>query len=268
MIKKAIIPAAGFGTRSLPITKVIPKEMFPVGLKPAIEYVVEEAVLAGIEQILMIVSRSKNLIVDYFDYSFELEMFLQKANKLSLLSNVQLPNIQMVYTRQPFPRGLGDAIRLGKNFIGNDPFAVLLPDDIFRGGGLSELVEAYEKNQTTVLGLTKVESEHLKDYGVVKGQMVHNDFYKILDIIEKPQKNPPSNLALSGRYIFTSEIMTELENVEPGVGGEIQLTDAITNLLKKVDCYGKIISGQRYDIGKETDYLALINEVYKQNKKN
>ncbi len=150
MIKKAIIPAAGFGTRGLPITKVIPKEMFPVGLKPAIEYVVEEAVLAGIEQILIIVSRSKNLIVDYFDYSFELEMFLQKANNLSLLSNVQLPNIQIVYTRQPFPRGLGDAIRLGKNFVGNDPFAVLLPDDIFRGGGLSELVEAYEKNKATV----------------------------------------------------------------------------------------------------------------------
>lgn len=268
MIKKAIIPAAGFGTRSLPITKVIPKEMFPVGLKPAIEYVVEEAIIAGIEQILMIVSRSKNLIVDYFDYSFELEMFLQKTNKLSLLSNIQLPNIQIIYTRQPFPKGLGDAISLGKNFVGNEPFAVLLPDDIFRGGGLIELVEAYKKNKTTILGLTKVASEHLKDYGVIKGQQVNKEFYKILDIIEKPQKNPPSNLALSGRYIFTSEIMSELKNVDPGVGEEIQLTDAIKKMLNKRDCFGKIISGQRYDIGKEEDYLALLNEVYKQNKQN
>ncbi|CAH0345488.1 UTP--glucose-1-phosphate uridylyltransferase [Bacillus sp. CECT 9360] len=266
MIKKAIIPAAGIGTRSLPITKVIPKEMFPIGLKPAIEYIVDEAISSGIEQILIIVSRSKNLIVDYFDHSFELEMFLEHANKSALLSKLKLPDIQILYTRQPFARGLGDAIRIGKNFVGNDPFAVLLPDDIIisqKGGGLSELIEVYEKNKSTVIGLTKVEKDRLADYGVVKGQLVENALYKILDIVEKPQKNPPSNLAVTGRYVFSSDIMPILENLEPDIGGEIQLTDAIKLLLKRKICYGKLISGERYDIGKEIDYLALLNYVYK-----
>ena len=251
MVTKAIIPAAGYGTRSLPITKVIPKEMFPVGLKPAIEYVVEEAVSSGIEQILMIVSRSKNLIVDYFDQSLELEMFLERSNKTSLLNRMKLPNIQILYTRQPFAKGLGDAIRLGKNFIGSDPFAVLLPDDIIlseNNGCLAELIDVYNKRKASVLGLTRVNTEHLKDYGVVKSEWVEDMIYKIVDIVEKPKQNPPSNLAVTGRYVFTPHIMTELENLVPGAGNEIQLTDAIKKLLNKETCYGKIITGERYDI--------------------
>ncbi len=266
MVTKAIIPAAGYGTRSLPITKVIPKEMFPVGLKPAIEYVVEEAVSSGIEQILMIVSRSKNLIVDYFDQSLELEMFLERSNKTSLLNRMKLPNIQILYTRQPFAKGLGDAIRLGKNFIGSDPFAVLLPDDIIlseNNGCLAELIDVYNKRKASVLGLTRVNTEHLKDYGVVKSEWVEDMIYKIVDIVEKPKQNPPSNLAVTGRYVFTPHIMTELENLVPGAGNEIQLTDAIKKLLNKETCYGKIITGERYDIGKEEEYLTLLNKIYK-----
>jgi UTP--glucose-1-phosphate uridylyltransferase len=265
LIKKAIIPAAGFGTRSLPITKVIPKEMFPIGMKPAIEYVVEETLAAGIEQILVVVSRSKNLIVDYFDHSFELEAFLEKRNKTELLNKLNIPDVQMFYTRQPYARGLGDAIRLGKAFVGNDPFAVLLPDDIIvhkSGSGLKELIEVYEKHQGSVIGLTKVNHERLKNYGVIEGKEIDKDLYEIIDIIEKPKKNPPSNFAVIGRYVFTPDMMSHLEKLNPGVGGEYQLTDAIKEMLGKDKCYGKVISGERYDIGLETDYIRLINKMY------
>ena len=264
MIKKAIIPAAGFGTRSLPITKVIPKEMFPIGDKPSIQYVVEEAISAGIEQILMIVSRSKNLIVDYFDHSLELEMFLKKANKSSLLNKVKIPDLQILYTRQSFARGLGDAVRLGKNFVGEDAFAVLLPDDIIVGNGIRDLIEVYEKEKSHVIGLTEVKAERLKNYGIIQGQNIEQDLYKVLNIVEKPQQNAPSNLAVIGRYVFTPEIMTALNHLDPGVGGEIQLTDGIKKVLNTDKCFGKIISGDRYDIGLEEDYLSLINFVFNQ----
>ena len=264
MIKKAIIPAAGFGTRSLPVTKVIPKEMFPIGDKPSIQYVVEEAISAGIEQILIIVSRSKNLIVDYFDYSLELEMFLKKANKEFLLPRLNIPDIQIIYTRQSSAKGLGDAVRLGKHFVGNDAFAVLLPDDIIIGGGLKELIDIYEKKNSHVIGLTKVEEQFLKNYGVIDGKPAAPDLYELVNIIEKPQQNAPSNLAVVGRYIFTPTIMKALENLEPSIGGEIQLTDAIKKILQKDKCYGKVLSGTRYDIGSTADYLAVQNYVFNQ----
>ncbi|MFJ8264452.1 UTP--glucose-1-phosphate uridylyltransferase [Peribacillus asahii] len=264
MIKKAIIPAAGFGTRSLPVTKVIPKEMFPIGDKPSIQYVVEEAISAGIEQILIIVSRSKNLIVDYFDYSLELEMFLKKANKEFLLHQLNIPDIQIVYTRQSAAKGLGDAVRLGKHFVGNDAFAVLLPDDIIVGGGLKELIDIYENKNSHVIGLTKVEEQFLKNYGVIDGKPAAPDLYELVNIIEKPQQNAPSNLAVVGRYIFTPAIMKALENLEPGIGGEIQLTDAIKKVLQEDKCYGKVLSGTRYDIGSTADYLAVQNYIFNQ----
>lgn len=267
MIKKAIIPAAGFGTRNLPITKVIPKEMFPIGEKPSIQYIVEEAISAGIEQILMIVSRSKNLIVDYFDHSLELEMFLKKTNKISLLSKVKLPDLQILYTRQSFARGLGDAVRLGKNFVGEDAFAVLLPDDIIIGNGIKDLIEVYKKQKSHVIGLKEVKTELLMNYGIIEGQTMEQDLYKIVNIVEKPQQNPPSNLAVIGRYVFTPEIMRALDNLNPGAGGEVQLTDGIKKLLYTDKCYGKIISGDRYDIGLEADYLSLINFIYNQKNK-
>jgi UTP--glucose-1-phosphate uridylyltransferase len=266
LIKKAIIPAAGYGTRSLPITKVVPKEMFPIGVKPAIHYVVEEAAASGVEEILIIVSRTKNLIVDYFDYSLELEAYLERQNKQHLMQSTIVPNVQIFYTRQPFANGLGDAIRLGKSFVGNDPFAVLLPDDLMVGEekpGLEELIDAYEKNMNHVIGVKKVESEFLKNYGVIKGNEIEKGLYQLEDIIEKPKENPPSNLAVIGRYVFNPSIFSSLDKVTKGVGGEIQLTDAIKEELLKNSVQGKIIEAMRYDIGSTKDYIELINKVNK-----
>jgi UTP--glucose-1-phosphate uridylyltransferase len=265
VIRKAIIPAAGYGTRALPITKVIPKEMFPIGVKPAIHYIVEEAAASGIEQILMIVSRRKNLIVDYFDHSLELEAFLEKENKSHLMQDFDFPNVQIQYIRQPYAKGLGDAIRLGKEFVGNEPFAVLLPDDIMIGEtpALNQLIEQFIKMKRSIIGLNKVKTEHLQHYGVVKGKRLEKGWYQLEDIIEKPKMNPPSNLAVIGRYVFTPSIFDDLECLSPGVGGEYQLTDAVKNLMLRENVYGKVIKGKRYDIGKEEEYIQLVNLVHK-----
>ncbi len=266
MVKKAIIPAAGYGTRSLPITKVIPKEMFPIDVKPAIHYVVEEAIESGIEEILMIVSRSKNLIVDYFDHSFELEAFLKKQNKTHLLEKEFVPNIQIYYTRQPYAKGLGDAIYLGKSFVGNDPFAVLLPDDIILSEtkpAIQQLIEEYMLYHQSVIGLNKVADKHLHKYGVIKGEPFEKEIYKIVDIVEKPRNNPPSNLAVIGRYVLTPSIFAYLETLTVKDGEEIQLTDAIKKMVTAEACYGKLIEGKRFDIGTHDDYISLINMVNK-----
>jgi UTP--glucose-1-phosphate uridylyltransferase len=258
MIKKAIIPAAGYGTRSLPITKVVPKELFPIGVKPAIHYVIEEAIASGIEEILIVVSRSKNLIVDYFDRSLELEAYLEKKQKSHLLEKYKIPNIQIQFTRQPYARGLGDAILLGKNFVGNEPFAVLLPDEVIFDkdkAGLDQLVKVYEKNKKSVLGLYEVEKHMLSNYGVVELDELENNVGKVINIVEKPN-NPPSNLAVIGRYVFNPIIFSCLEKVKPGVGGEIQLTDAIYEMLKLENCYGKRIHGNRFDISRFEEYIA------------
>jgi UTP--glucose-1-phosphate uridylyltransferase len=268
VIKKAIIPAAGYGTRGLPITKVIPKEMFPIGVKPAVHYIVEEAAASGIEQILMIVSRRKNLIVDYFDHSLELEAFLEKENKRHLIQDFSIPNVQIQYIRQPYAKGLGDAIRLGKSFVGNEPFAVLLPDDIMIGDtpALNQLIEQFLMIKRSIIGLNKVKTEQLKHYGVVKGKRKDKGWYKLEDIIEKPKINPPSNLAVIGRYVFTPTIFDHLDRLSPGVGGEYQLTDAVKNLMLREDVYGKVIKGKRYDIGKEEEYIQLVNLVHNNEK--
>ena len=263
-IRKAIIPAAGYGTRSLPITKVVPKELFPIGSKPAIHYVVEEAVAAGIEEILIVVSRNKNMIIDYFDRSLELEAFLEKKNKLHLLEKTETPDVKIQFTRQPFAMGLGDAILQGKNFVGNEPFAVLLPDDLFlfdEVAPLAEMIENCNPSTSTILGLKKVELESLKNYGVVEQTELSSDVHRITGIIEKPEKNPPSDLAVIGRYVLSHRIFSILETLEPGVGDEIQLTDAIAELLKQQTCLGKVISAERFDIGVEDEYVALVNRI-------
>ncbi|GAA0340596.1 UTP--glucose-1-phosphate uridylyltransferase [Bacillus carboniphilus] len=265
MIKKAIIPAAGYGTRCLPITKVIPKEMFPIGEKPAIQYIVEEAMNSGIEEILMVVSRAKNIIVDYFDHSLELEAFLARKNKKYLLEELEFPKIQIHYTRQPYAKGLGDAVLLGKQFAQGDPVAVLLPDDIVvakRTPALQQLVNVYNQTGGSVIGLKKVPSEFLKKYGVIKGQLIGNETIKIGDIVEKPQENPPSNLAVVGRYIFTPEIFSFLEKIAPGKDEEYQLTDAIKELIGDKNVFGRIIDGDRYDIGNIDEYVQLINNLH------
>lgn len=267
MVRKAIIPAAGYGTRSLPITKAIPKEMFPLGLKPAIHYIVEEAVNSGIEQLLIITSKSKDMIIDYFDYSLELDTFLKSQNKEHLVKKLALPKVEILYIRQPYASGLGDAIRLGKEFVGNEPFGVLLPDDIVipkQYPALKELIDVHKETYGSVIGLKRVNQECLKDYGVIQGKD-NQDFIEIHDIVEKPKTNPPSDLAVIGRYIFTPEIFQCLESVKKGVGGEIQLTDAIKGLLAYESVIGKVISGDRYDIGKLDEYVQLMNILSKDN---
>lgn len=239
--------------------------MFPINNKPSIQYVVEEAITAGIKQILFIVSRSKNLIVDYFDHSLELEMYLHRTKKSALLEKVKIPDIQFYYTRQPFARGLGDAVLLGKEFVREDPFAVLLPDDIIVGGGIKDLMNVYEKKKSHVIGLKEVEMERLQNYGVIEGRSIDKDLYSVVNIVEKPKQNAPSNLAVIGRYVFSPNVMSVLEKIGPDGGGEIQLTDGIKQMLNQDKCYGTIIGGKRFDIGLVTDYLALQNYVLDQN---
>ncbi|MFN7251046.1 MAG: UTP--glucose-1-phosphate uridylyltransferase [Anaerobacillus sp.] len=265
-VKKAIIPAAGYGTRNLPITKVLPKEMFPINRKPAIQYIVEEAIEAGIEEILIIVSRNKNMILDYFDRSLELEAFLEKTNKLHLLKDEVITNSPIQYMRQSYAEGLGDAVYLGKQFVGNEPFAVLLPDDLFlcpKKGALAQLIEYYKTS--SMIGIQRVEADLLKNYGVVKAEKVKECQFQISDIVEKPEVSPPSDLAVTGRYIFNPSIFSYLEKIEKGAGGELQLTDAIKASLGDEKCFGIKIEGDRYDIGKEEDYIKLINRLWKNN---
>ncbi len=257
-----MIPAAGYGTRNLPITKVIPKEMFPINGKPAIHYIVEEAAASGIEELLIIVSRSKNSIIDYFDDSPELEAILESKNKQHLLQNAQIPKVHIQFVRQPRANGLGDAISLAKRFVGNDSFAVLLPDDIILGkekAGILELIDLYKQYKGNVIALKEVNEDELKNYGVINGEEMEESLYLLKDIIEKPESSPPSNLAVIGRYILSPSIFKYLEQVIPGAGGEYQLTDAIKLMLQQDNCFGKVINGQRYDIGKMDEYLQLIN---------
>lgn len=260
MVRKAIIPAAGYGTRSLPITKAIPKEMFPLGLKPAIHYIVEEAVQSGIEQLLIVISHSKDSILKYFSPSMELEAFLKSKNKEYMLKQLELPDIKISYIKQPDGKGLGDAIRLGKEFVGNEPFGVLLPDDFViscQTPALSQLIHVYKETQSSVIGLKQVKQEHLKNYGVIQGSSKTN-LIEIENIVEKPKTDPPSNLAVIGRYVFTPDIFPCLEAEKVGLDGEIQLTDAIKTLLDLQPIYGKMISGDRYDIGNLEEYIELM----------
>jgi UTP--glucose-1-phosphate uridylyltransferase len=268
MVKKAIIPAAGYGTRSLPITKVLPKEMFPICGKPAIDFLVEEAIQSGIEQILIVVSRSKNMILDYFDRSLELEAHLIAKHKEHLIKEISLPNVHIQYVRQPYARGLGEAILLGKNFAGNEPFAVMLPDEIILSQEkppLLQLINMHEKYHGNIIGLKKMELPEVRKYGVIKPEIMLENQYKIIDIIEKPKGSPPSDLAVIGRYILQPAIFKYLENLEPGVGGEIQLTDAIKTMLKDFSSYGLEIDGERFDIATMSDYVKLINLIYNSN---
>jgi UTP--glucose-1-phosphate uridylyltransferase len=265
MVKKAIIPAAGYGTRNLPITKVLPKEMLPICGRPAIDFLIEEAIQSGIEQILIVVSRSKNMILDYFDRSLELEAHLKATHKEYLINEISVPNVHIQFVRQPTARGLGDAILLGKHFVGDEPFAVMLPDEIILSKekpSLLQLIKMNERFSGNIIGLKKMELSEIKKYGVIKPENLVETQFKIIDIIEKPQNDPPSNFAVIGRYILQPEIFNYLENLEPGVGGEIQLTDAIKAMLEDYSSYGLEMEGERFDIAKACDYVKLINLIY------
>ncbi|MDG4656629.1 UTP--glucose-1-phosphate uridylyltransferase [Ectobacillus antri] len=265
MVKKAVIPAAGYGTRNLPITKVLPKEMFPIAGRPAIDYIVREAVEAGIEEIFIIISRSKNMIMDYFDRSLELEVFLQQSQKSHLLPLLQFPKVNIQFMRQSYAKGLGDAVRLAEKFVGNEPFAVLLPDQIFineTANTLQHIIATYEQHKGDVVGVKAVAQEDLKLYGVIQGTQLSEGLYNVTDIIEKPQSNPPSNLAVIGRYIFTPQIFSYLNKTGLGVGNEIQLTDAIKQMISGYTVKAKVLESECYDLGKEEEYMALLNYMF------
>lgn len=265
MVKKAVIPAAGYGTRNLPITKVLPKEMFPICGRPAIDYIVQEAIEAGIEEILIVLSRSKTMIMDYFDRSLELETFLNTNGKSHLLPLLQQPNVHIQYVRQSYASGLGDAIRLAERFVNNDPFAVLLPDQFFvneKNNALRKIIEAYNEHETNIIGVKEVRKEDLKLYGVIEGLEVSDGLYNMIDIIEKPQINPPSNLAVIGRYVFTPEIFSFLHQTSPGIGNEVQLTDAIKKMLLTHPVKAQVLTMDCFDLGKEAEYVALLQQLF------
>ena len=268
-IRKAVIPAAGFGTRFLPATKAQPKEMLPIVDTPAIQYIVKEALDSGIEEILIITGRSKRAIEDHFDSSVELEELLQKQGKNKQLAMVKdLADIKIHFIRQKSPRGLGDAVLCAKAFIGDEPFAVLLGDDIVYNPEkpcLQQLMDCYEQHPGIILGAQFVPNEKVSSYGIVSGEPLADNLYRVHGLVEKPSVDKaPSNLAVLGRYILTPDIFDILENTKPGVGNEVQLTDALA--ASKTDTYALAYEGVRYDTGDTLGYLkdtveyALRNE--------
>jgi UTP--glucose-1-phosphate uridylyltransferase len=264
-VKKAIIPAAGLGTRFLPATKAQPKEMLPVVDKPTIQYIVEEAIASGIEEILIITGRNKKSIEDHFDKSVELELELEKSGKSELLELVRdiSDMVDIHYIRQKEPRGLGHAIHCAKTFVGNEPFAVLLGDDIVDSEKpcLKQLIDCYSEYKTTILGVQTVAKENVSKYGIVDGIHVEDRVYKVKDLVEKPNtEEAPSNVAILGRYIITPEIFNILENTKPGKGGEIQLTDTLKTLIGTEAMYAYNFEGKRYDVGDKLGFLQATIE--------
>lgn len=264
-IRKAVIPAAGLGTRFLPTTKAQPKEMLPIIDKPTIQFVVEEAIASGIEDIIIITGRNKRAIEDHFDKSFELEKILENKEKTELLKQVKdisdLANIHFI--RQKEQRGLGDAILCAKQHIGNQPFAVLLGDDIVHSKipATQQLIDTYNKYNTSVIGCARVPNESVERYGIIDGIQQSERCYEVKNLVEKPNpKEAPSNLGIIGRYILTPEIFKILKNTEPGVSNEIQLTDALKKLLETQKIYAYQFEGKWYDIGNKLDYLKAIVE--------
>jgi UTP--glucose-1-phosphate uridylyltransferase len=265
-IRKAIIPAAGMGTRFLPATKAMPKEMLPIIDKPGIQYIVEEAVASGIEDILIVTGKGKRAIEDHFDSSYELEQSLLLKGKFDLLSEVQKPSdlIDIHYIRQKEPRGLGHAIWCARKFIGNEPFAVLLGDDIVQSEVpcLQQLMDVYDQVQGAVLAVKNVSNEEVSRYGIVDPDPTGGDgdrILKIRGVVEKPEPDrAPSNVAIIGRYILTPAIFEILETQAVGAGGEIQLTDAIFRLMQDESVYAYKFHGKRYDTGEKLGYLKTI----------
>lgn len=259
ILKKAVFPAAGFGTRFLPATKAIPKEMLPLVDKPLIQYALEEAKDSGLQEMIIVTGMGKTAIEDHFDTSFELEILLKERGKAELLKMIQEVSglVHFAYTRQKKPLGLGHAISITKNLINNEPFAVFLGDDIIdsKVPAMKQMMRVFDKKRSSILAVQKVPRSQAHLYGVIKGQRVAPGVYKVLDLVEKPKDNPPSNLAIIGRYILTPEIFAALEETAPGKGGEIQLTDAIKILLKTQDVYAYEFEGCRYDAGDKLGFL-------------
>jgi UTP--glucose-1-phosphate uridylyltransferase len=259
-VKKAVIPAAGLGTRFLPATKAQPKEMLPIVDKPTIQYIIEEAVASGIEEILVITGRNKRAIEDHFDKSVELEQELELHAKEELLTLVRdISNMAHIYyIRQKEPKGLGHAINCARTFVGNEPFAVMLGDDVVNSKVpcLKQLIDCYNEFKTTILGVQEVPKNDVNKYGIVRGMHIEDRVYKVKDLVEKPKiEEAPSNIAILGRYIITPQIFEILDNTKPGKGGEIQLTDALKILISNEAMYAYNFEGRRYDVGDKLGFL-------------
>ena len=259
-VTKAVIPAAGFGTRFLPATKAVPKEMLPIVDKPTIQYIVEEAIAAGIEDLILITSRGKDALVNHFDKAFELEAVLERDGKTEMLEAVRevSDKINVHFIRQQEQKGLGHAVLYAKSFIGNEPFAVMLGDDVVVSDKpcIGQLIEQYEKTGASVLGVQKVGMEHVSKYGIVDAENVEGRLYKLNGMVEKPKReDAPSDMAVLGRYIITPAIFDCLAKTPKGAGGEIQLTDALVMLSKSEPMYAYDFEGRRYDIGSKQGFL-------------
>ncbi|KAA0958787.1 UTP--glucose-1-phosphate uridylyltransferase GalU [Planococcus kocurii] len=263
-VRKAIIPAAGLGTRFLPATKAMPKEMLPIVDKPTIQYIVEEAIASGIEDIIIVTGKDKRAIEDHFDSAPFLEARLEESEKFELLNAVQLSSkVDIHYIRQKSPLGLGHAVWTARKFIGDEPFAVLLGDDIIQSEvpGLQQLMAQYNKTQSSVIGVMEVPEEETYRYGIMDPSTVEGRLYKANKFVEKPRAGTaPSNLAIIGRYVFTPEIFGFLDKMKVGANGEIQLTDAIEQLNAVQDVYGYAFEGKRYDVGEKRGFVETTLE--------
>ena len=257
-IRKAIFPAAGLGTRFLPATKAIPKEMLPLVDKPLIQYTVEEAKASGIEEIIFITGKGKSAIENHFDTSHELEFLLREKGKTEILASIEeLSSLHFTYTRQKKPLGLGHAVLCAKFLVGDEPFAVLLGDDIIdsRVPALKQMMEVHDRHNASIVAVQRVEEDQTHLYGIIDGVEVEPGVYRVKDMIEKPPGKAPSNLAIIGRYILCPEIFGYIEGTERGSGGEIQLTDALKGLLKEHEVYAFEFEGDRYDAGDKLGFL-------------
>ena len=269
MIKKCLFPAAGYGTRFLPATKSIPKEMLPIVNKPLIHYGIEEARKAGINEFGFVTGRSKRAIEDYLDYNPEIEISIKGSSKEKLLEETtkMIEESTFTYVRQKEMKGLGHAILTGEPLIGNNPFAVILADDLCEGDVLSQMVKLYNKFKCSIVAIEEVPKEETSKYGVIAGREIEDGVYMIDDMVEKPDpKNAPSNLAIIGRYILTPDIFDILRDTKPGKGGEIQITDALLTQAKQGMVLGYKFRGKRFDCGSVDGFVEATNYFYKKNK--
>ncbi len=268
MIKKCLFPAAGYGTRFLPATKAIPKEMLPIVNKPLIQYGVEEAIEAGIDTMAIITGRGKRAIEDHFDISYELEHQIKGTSKEYLLEEIRslINSCTFTYTRQKEMKGLGHAVLTGEVLIGNEPFAVILADDLCEGeneGVLKQMIELYKKYRCSIVAVMEVEKEHIHKYGVVEAKNLEDDVYIVSNMVEKPKaQEAPSNLAVIGRYILTPDIFEILKETKPGAGGEIQLTDALKTQAQNSMVLAYKFKGKRFDCGSVEGFVEATNYFY------
>jgi len=274
MIKKCLFPAAGYGTRFLPATKAMPKEMLPVLTRPLIEYGVEEAVNAGMNTMAIVTGRGKRSIEDHFDISYELEHQIKGTSKEPLLNSIRelITKCTFSYTRQVEMKGLGHAILTGETLIGNEPFAVVLADDLCDGNGnggvLSQMVALYEKYQCCIVAIEEVPMEETYKYGVISAKEIEKDVFMVSDMVEKPDpKDAPSNLAIIGRYILTPDIFDVIRETKPGKGGEVQITDALLTQAKKGMVLAYKFKGKRFDCGSVDGFVQATNYFYDKSKK-